>query len=116
MNMIFNEILRLYPPVVALLSLHRDKDFWGDDALEFKPERFENGISKASNIPGVYCPFSGGPRICIGMNYTMVEAKVVMAAILQRFSFELSPSYKHSPKWILTVQVGSNANVILRKL
>lgn len=142
MNMILNEILRLYPVapalfretrqdtklgniklpagvniVVPLLSLHCDKDLWGDDALEFKPERFKDGISKASNIPNVYYPFGGGPRICIGKNYALVEAKVALVAILQRFSFELSPSYKHCPQWILTLRPGSNAaNLILRKL
>nr|WMZ41224.1 cytochrome P450 family 72 subfamily A polypeptide 8 [Ipomoea batatas] len=142
MNMVLNEVLRLYPLapalhretredtklgnimlpagvniVVPLPSLHRDKDLWGDDALEFKPERFKDGISKASKTLGVYYPFSGGPRTCIGQNYALVETKVALAAILQRFSFQLSPSYKHDPKVILTLQPGSNeANLILRKL
>ncbi|XP_019165680.1 PREDICTED: cytochrome P450 CYP72A219-like [Ipomoea nil] len=142
MNMILNEILRLYPlapvlsretredtklgniklpagvhVVVPLISLHRDKDLWGGDALEFKPERFKDGISKASNTPGAYFPFGGGPRICIGQNYALVEAKVALIAILQRFSVQLSPSYKHYPEWVLTLQPRSIAvNLILRKL
>ena len=45
----------------SLYSMHRRKDFYGDDAEEFKPERWE------TLRPGwEYLPFNGGPRICIG--------------------------------------------------
>jgi cytochrome P450 len=42
-------------------SLHRRRDLWGDDALEFKPERWEKERPTWN-----YIPFSGGPRICLG--------------------------------------------------
>jgi cytochrome P450 len=49
---------------------------WGDDAAEFKPERWESIPEKASNIPGVWSnllTFLGGPRACIGYRFSLVE-------------------------------------------
>ena len=89
--MILNEVLRLYPPAVGLnrnvdrdmklgnLSLpagvqvslpttmvHHDRELWGDDVNEFKPERFSEGVLKATNGRVSFFAFGGGPRICIG--------------------------------------------------
>ncbi|KAI3795231.1 hypothetical protein L1987_37880 [Smallanthus sonchifolius] len=141
-NMILLEVLRLYPSATALyrmsnnetkvvginipegtliimpiLALHHDQDTWGDDVLEFNPNRFSHGVSKATSKGLLsYLPFGGGPRICIGQNFAMLEAKIALIMILQQFSFVLSPSYSHAPQSIITLQPQFGAHLILQKI
>ncbi|KAD2804264.1 hypothetical protein E3N88_37641 [Mikania micrantha] len=143
-TMILNEVLRLYSPVSmttrathketklgskmipsgVLLSLpvmhvHHDPEIWGDDVHEFKPERFSEGIlnaTKEGKGSSAFFPFSSGPRICIGHNLAITEAKTAMAMVLQHFSFELSPSYKHSPFALIALPPRFGAHLILRKI
>lgn len=140
-GMVLNEALRLYPPAVAMfrkptsdtklgktvipagtvltvpiIAWHHDQRYWGPDANEFRPERFGGGVAKASAVAGAFMPFSMGPRNCIGQSFAMLEAKVVLSSILQRYRFRLSPTYCHAPTTVLTIQPQFGMPLIFEKL
>ncbi|RMD45053.1 hypothetical protein DV735_g234, partial [Chaetothyriales sp. CBS 134920] len=63
--------------------MHRRTDIYGNDANEFRPERWEDGRLQ----PRLgYLPFNGGPRICIGQRYALTEAAYVLVRVVQQFA------------------------------
>lgn len=100
---------------IPILLVHQDCEIWGDDAKEFNPERFSEGIAKATKGQVAFFPFGWGPRICIGQNFALLEAKVVLSLLLQNFSFELSQDYKHVPTAILSLQPKFGVQIRLHK-
>jgi len=109
------EAMRLYPPVYLIgreatrdLELggyrvprgttifmsqwvsHRDPRYFGPDAEEFRPERWLDGLLQ--RIPKyAYYPFGGGPRVCIGNTFALMEATILLAGVGQKFRFTLNP-------------------------
>ena len=75
--------------VISPWVVHHDpRSFDAPDA--FKPERWENDLAR--RLPRLaYFPFGGGPRVCIGNRFAMMEAKLVLAGAIQRFRFEPTP-------------------------
>jgi len=140
-TMVLYEVLRLYPPAISfvrktykemeiggitypagvilelpVLFIHHDPDVRGSEVHEFRPDRFAEGISKASKDPGAFLPFGWGPRICIGQNFALLEAKMALCMILQRFEFELAPSYTHAPHTVITMHPMHGAQLKLRAI
>ncbi|CCM00085.1 uncharacterized protein FIBRA_02112 [Fibroporia radiculosa] len=82
--------------IIGILGSNINKALWGEDALEWRPERWlaplPNALTEAP-IPGVYSnlmTFSGGGRSCIGFKFSELEMKVVLSALLPSFTFELT--------------------------
>merc|ERR1719453_1569666 len=67
----------------------RDKEQWGEDVLDYRPERhMPSDPSYPTRSKFAWIPFGGGPRVCLGKNLAMLEARVITAALLQSFFFE----------------------------
>ena len=112
---IFDETLRLYPPAwgivrtpkkddeingypipknsimtVGAFMIHRHPEFW-ESPDKFNPDNFSR--DKINQRPKfAYFPFGGGKRICIGQNFALMEATIIIALISQRFRLELLPN------------------------
>jgi cytochrome P450 len=101
------EILRLYPPAWALAReatqddtlgdyyiqkgdsvvintywLHRNPEYW-QNPNEFLPERWESENTNQHKF--AYAPFGGGPRLCIGNHFAMMEMQLVLVSVLQKY-------------------------------
>lgn len=124
-----NEVLRLYSPApnsqrqtrgdmqvgdktipdgtniwIDVVGMHHDPELWGDDVFDFKPERFKDDLYGGCNHKMGFLPFGFGGRMCVGRNLSMMEYKIVLTLILSKFSFSLSPSYRHSPVIMLSLR------------
>src|SRR6266496_699376 len=116
LDWVLDESMRLYPPAwlqmrfvtkeaeidgvklpvgtLLILSqwvMHRLPEIWQDSEV-FKPERW-NPANEQHIPPGAYFPFGGGPRTCIGMPLAQMEARIILASILQRYTPQPIPGY-----------------------
>jgi cytochrome P450 len=134
---VIKESMRLYPPAWAIARrslhdfelrgyrvrkgasvamsqwvLHRDPRFWSAPE-EFRPERWLDGSTRA--LPRfAYFPFGGGPRICIGSAFAMMEATLLLAAIAQQFRLELAPQAHIEPLPAITLRPRFGIPVVVR--
>lgn len=126
-EMVLKESMRLYPPawgttretlepvemngytikpgsivLVNMYGIHRDARCFPE------PERFDPERFSAENEPSIakyaYLPFGGGPRVCIGNAFAMMEAKLVLATIAPHFKLRLAPGQQVEPKRIFTLR------------
>ncbi|PKU63046.1 Cytochrome P450 714C2 [Dendrobium catenatum] len=141
MGWVWNEVLRLYSPApnslrqareeivideitvekgtnmwIDVVGMHHDKDLWGDDVNEFKPERFKDSINGGCKHRIGYLPFGFGGRICIGRNLSLMEYKIVLSLILCKFTMSISPAYVHSPRIMLSLRPSQGVPLILHPL
>ena len=90
-------------------SMHRHKALYGEDAEEYKPERWET-----LRVGWGYLPFNGGPRICVGQQFALTEAGYTIVRLVQ--SFERIESRDPTP-WLenlhLTLSSGNGTKVAL---
>ncbi|RXW23924.1 hypothetical protein EST38_g1922 [Candolleomyces aberdarensis] len=78
---------------IPIIPIHEEKTIWGEDSLEFRPERWERVPEAANAIPGAWgntMAFFGGPRACIGYRFALLEMKALLFALIR--AFELEPA------------------------
>lgn len=121
---IVEETLRLYPPaaflsrtarvadtlcgrevrpgdtvILPIYALHRHHALWRDPDM-FDPGRFDG--TRPDRF--AFLPFGDGPRICIGANFALQEAVIILATLLARFRFTAIPGRAPKPVMILTLR------------
>ncbi|KAG8794507.1 hypothetical protein FRC12_023914, partial [Ceratobasidium sp. 428] len=80
---------------ISISSMNRAKDVWGEDALEFRPERWDNPPPMVKEMPGVWSnlmTFIEGPNSCIGYRFAVVEIKALLYSLLRSIEFSIDPS------------------------
>jgi cytochrome P450 len=87
---------------VSPWSLHRDPH-WYESPAEFRPGRFL-GEAEAELPKYAYLPFGGGPRVCIGNGFALLEAQLVMAVMLDAVHLELAPDQDLTPEPMVTLR------------
>ena len=120
---VVQESMRLYPPVwmigrrtinedqigqyhipkgvdvaISPYVLHHHSEYW-DQPEVFDPDRFSSENIK-KQIPYSYIPFGGGPRLCIGENFAMMEMILIVAKVAQKYKLLLPKGTK--------VEIGSS--------
>ncbi|HEX8422351.1 MAG TPA: cytochrome P450 [Pyrinomonadaceae bacterium] len=125
-RMVVEEALRLYPPawvigrtaihddeiggyrikagseiIMCLYVTHRHPEFW-DEPDKFDPERF-SPERVAARPRYAYFPFGGGPRQCIGNNFALMEAQLVLATVATRYRLRLTPGQRVEPEASITL-------------
>ncbi|KAK6974831.1 cytochrome P450 [Favolaschia claudopus] len=76
---------------IPMLAVNTDKSVWGEDADEFRPERWDNLPAAVSGVPGVWgniLTFFAGPHNCIGFRFSIAETKAILFVLLRAFEFE----------------------------
>lgn len=127
LTQIIEESMRLYPPawltdriaaqddefqgikipkgsivVTYFYGTHHAADLWENPA-QFNPDRFAKE-KKKQQLPFAYVPFGGGPRLCIGNSFAIMEMQLILAAMLRRFDFELLPNQEVEMQPLITLR------------
>jgi cytochrome P450 len=137
LEMVVKEAMRLYPPAwiigrealhgfeingysipggaqisMSPWLMHRDRRYF-DQPEEFRPERW--AAEQVKQLPKyAYFPFGGGPRLCIGNSFALMEAKLILATIAQKFHLELVPDQRVKPLPSITLRPNNGIKVIVR--
>jgi cytochrome P450 len=82
-------VKRGYTVLMSQWVNHRDPKYFPSPE-EFRPERWEDGLAR--RLPKfAYYPFGGGQRICVGADFALMEAAIILATVGQRYRFTLDP-------------------------
>jgi cytochrome P450 len=136
---VIRETLRLYPPAYAIgrevaqpielggfeiprraqlymaqCVVHRDPRYFADPN-DFKPERWFD--PKVEQLPRfAYFPFGGGPRVCIGNHFALLEATLVLTTLLQTVELQTVPGFQFGVEPSITLRPKNGLRMLVRRL
>ncbi|XP_010417074.1 PREDICTED: alkane hydroxylase MAH1-like [Camelina sativa] len=137
------ESLRLYPPVpfqhksptkpdvlpsghkvdasskivFCLYSLGRMESVWGEDASEFKPERWVSESGRLIHVPSFkFLSFNAGPRTCLGKEVAMTQMKTVAVKMIQNYEIEVVEGHKIEPVPSIILHMKHGLKVTVTKI
>ena len=139
-DMVLRESMRLYPPVwvigrralapfrlgeyelpadtnmlISQLILHRDARYF-PEPLQFNPDRWSPSDPRTTSLPRfAYFPFGGGPRVCIGAGFAMMEAVLLLATIAQQFRIQIAPGQTVKMQPTVTLRPRNGIPVTLKR-
>jgi len=137
-KMVIEEGMRIYPPawsvgrrnyeedeiggyrimkdtnvLIPIMYFHHSAKYW-DEPAKFKPERFapetRNQIDRF-----VYFPFGGGPRLCIGNNFAMMEMQIILIIFYRNFKFRCKPGFTPEPDPLITLRPKNGMEMKIEK-
>jgi cytochrome P450 len=136
-EMVIKESMRLYPPApsvgrepiadtqiggypvekgalltLSIWGLHRNPKVFPNPEM-FDPERFSPENEKSIPRYG-YLPFGAGPRVCIGNSFALMEARLILATMVQHADMSLVPGQKIIPKQLVTVRPANGIEVKIK--
>ncbi|CAE6474246.1 unnamed protein product [Rhizoctonia solani] len=92
---------------IPILAMNRIKEIWGEDAKEFKPERWDNLPEAAKQMPGVWghlMTFIHGNRSCIGYRFALIEMKALIYSLVRAIEFNIDP----------TIEIEAKSSIVTR--
>lgn len=136
-RMVIDETLRLYPPAMVLArraladdniceyripanalvmpniyASHHHPEYW-EEPEAFVPDRFSPD-HPCKGVHTAYFPFGGGPHICLGNNFALMEAQILLTMMVQHYQFQLAPGQTVEPIQKLTLRPGDNLLMFLK--
>jgi cytochrome P450 len=137
-RMVIDETLRLYPPawiigrhalgpdklgeydittdtncLIPVYYIHRDPEYW-EKPEQFIPERFTKEKNQTRH-KFVYFPFGGGPRLCIGNNFALMEMQVIVPMVFRAFKLAKSKNFKFKKDPLITMRPEPHMKMVLTK-
>ena len=88
---------------VSPYCIHHSEKYW-ESPEQWNPQRFADGLRDATTHKLAFLPFSAGKANCVGRNFALLEAKVMLTMIIQKLDLQLSKSYVHHPEFAITLR------------